>query len=85
MLFDNYLNPVLRNTYAQFGAHFVDTTDLAGGELPDSVKSVLDEYGTVSAGIARVCTLTYYCSDNDPHPNRAGHTLIARAVEAAIA
>lgn len=84
VLFDNYLIPALRDTYAQFGARFVDTTELAGGQLPDTQKSLLPEHGTVSTGVARVCTLTYYCSDNDPHPNRAGHALIARAIQAAI-
>lgn len=84
VLFDNYLNPTLRDTYAQFGAHFVDSTTLAGGDLANTQMSDLPATGTVTTSIARVCELTYYCSDHDPHPNRQGHALIARGVEAAI-
>lgn len=85
IVFRDYLNPTLRDTYAQFNAHFVDVTVLAGGELPESRKAVLPGYGTVSASVARVCELTYFCSDgDDPHPNREGHALIARAVEQAM-
>jgi lysophospholipase L1-like esterase len=84
VLFRNYLNPTLRDTYAQFNAHFVDTTVLSGGELPESQKALLPGYGTVGTSIARVCELTYFCSDDDPHPNREGHALIARAVEQAM-
>ena len=80
-LFKNYLTPALAATYARYGAMFVDTTELAGGNLPDTVKSWLPDHGTVPASIGQVCALTYYCSDKDPHPNRSGHALIAGAVE----
>jgi len=84
VLFANYLNPTLRETYAQFGAHFVDSTTLAGGDLTDTQMSKLPDDGTVTTTTAWVCELTYYCSDHDPHPNREGHALIARGIEAAI-
>jgi lysophospholipase L1-like esterase len=85
-LFDNYLNPTLREAYSHYNARFVDTGALAGGDdaAPDE-KSWLPDRGTVPAAVGRVCTLTYYCSDGDPHPNRAGHALIADAVEKASA
>ncbi len=84
MLFDNYLNPSLQDIYSRAGAHFVDVSMLAGADLPDSRMSPLPGHGTVSAATARICVLTYYCSDHDPHPNRAGHALIAKAIEEAI-
>ena len=83
-LFDNYLNPALLQTYSKFDAHFVDTTTLADGDLPATDKSALPGHGTVTASIARVCALTYYCSEGDPHPNRAGHALIAGEIERLI-
>jgi lysophospholipase L1-like esterase len=76
-LFDNYLNPALAQTYSRHNASFVDTTALAGGDLPATDKSALPGHGTVTASIGRVCALSYYCSQGDPHPNREGHALIA--------
>lgn len=79
-LFNDYLNPALSQTYSQYGAQFVDITDRAGGNLPGTEKTYLAPYGTVTASIARVCALTYFCATGDPHPNRAGHSLIAREI-----
>ncbi|WP_418004900.1 SGNH/GDSL hydrolase family protein [Mycobacterium sp. PDNC021] len=84
VLFDNYLNPVLKKTYAQFNVRYVDVFSLAGGDLPDTQKSLLPGHGTVPTTIARICTLTYFCTDNDPHPNREGHELTAQAIAEAI-
>jgi hypothetical protein len=83
-LFDNYLNPALAQTYSRYGASFVDTTALAGADLPETDKSALPGHGTVMASIGRVCALSYYCSDGDPHPNREGHALIAGEIERLI-
>ncbi|GAA2554962.1 hypothetical protein GCM10010409_32840 [Mycolicibacterium diernhoferi] len=83
-LFDNYLNPTLRDIYSQAGAYFVDSSTIAGNDLPESRMSPLPGHGTVSTSTARLCGLTYYCSDHDPHPNRAGHALIAQAIAEAI-
>lgn len=83
VVFQNYLNPVLSQTYMKYGAKFVDTTALAGAYLPQTDKTWLPGHGTVPASIGRVCSLTYYCGDKDPHPNRAGHDMIAREVEKA--
>ncbi|MGJ6126762.1 GDSL-type esterase/lipase family protein [Mycolicibacterium sp. Y3] len=85
VLFTNYLNPVLAKTYAQFDSHFVDMYSLTGGSLPDSQVSLLPGHGTVPTAVSRVCELTYFCSNKDPHPNRDGHALTARAIESAIA
>lgn len=83
-LFSDYLNPALRETYSRYGARFIDVTELAGGYLPRTEKTWLPEYGTVIASVGRVCALTYYCADDDPHPNRAGHALIADQIEKVI-
>jgi lysophospholipase L1-like esterase len=80
-VFQNYLNPVLAQTYQQYGARFVDTTALAGGYLPDTEKTSLPGHGTVPASVGRICALTYYCTYEDIHPNRDGHALIAREIE----
>jgi hypothetical protein len=83
-LFDNYLNPALLQTYSKYDAFFVDTNTLTGGDLPATDKSALPGHGTVTASIGRVCALTYYCSQGDPHPNQAGHALIAGEIERLI-
>lgn len=83
-MFDNYLNPALRETYSKYGASFVDTNALAGGDLPTTEKVDLPEHGTVTAAIGRVCALSYYCAQRDPHPNPAGHALIAHEIERLI-
>jgi hypothetical protein len=83
-LFDNYLNPALLQSYSKYDAYFVDSARLAGGDLPATDKSALPGHGTVWASIGRVCALTYYCSQGDPHPNREGHALIADEIERLI-
>ncbi|WP_154697703.1 hypothetical protein [Lentzea guizhouensis] len=42
------------------------------------------EYGPVPAPVARVCALTYFCTDTGVHPAPAGHEAIAEAVLAAV-
>lgn len=83
-MFENYLNPALRQAYSKYGASFVDPTSLVGADLPPTDKSALPGHGTVMASISRVCALSYYCSQGDPHPNREGHALIAGEVERLI-
>jgi lysophospholipase L1-like esterase len=80
-LFENFLNPALRQAYSKYGASFVDSTALVGADLPPTDKSALPGHGTVAASIGRICALSYYCSRGDPHPNREGHALIAGEVE----
>jgi lysophospholipase L1-like esterase len=80
-MFGHYLNPALQETYSKYGASFVDSNSLAGGDLPATEKVDLPDHGTVTAAIGGVCALSYYCSQRDPHPNRAGHALIADEVE----
>lgn len=83
-LFDNYLNPVLAEIYSRYGAQFIDVTALAGGHLPPTEKTWLPGRGTVSASVGRVCSLTYFCTVHDPHPNRAGHDFIAGEIAKAL-
>ena len=84
-LFRDYLNPVLAETYKKYGAPFVDTTALAGGYLPGTQLTELAGRGTVPASVGWICALTYYCTNDDPHPNRDGHALIAREIEKRLA
>lgn len=85
VLFRDYLNPALVQTYEKYGASFVDTTALTGGYLPDTEKTSLPGHGTVPASVGRICALSYYCTNDDPHPNRDGHAVIARAIEKVVA
>jgi lysophospholipase L1-like esterase len=49
----------------------------AGHDL--TTKATVPPYGTVPLGVARICTWTYQCSDNDGHATPAGYQQIARA------
>jgi lysophospholipase L1-like esterase len=80
-MFENYLNPALQETYSKYGASFVDTNALTGSDLPTTDKVDLPDRGTVTASIGGICELSYYCTQRDPHPNRAGHALIADEIE----
>ena len=84
-VFRDYLNPTLSQTYQKYGATFIDTTALAGGYLPDTEKAALAGHGTVPAAVGRICALSYYCTNDDPHPNREGHALLAHEIEKKLA
>jgi lysophospholipase L1-like esterase len=49
----------------------------AGHDL--TTKVTVPPYGTVPLGVARICTWTYQCSDNDGHATAEGYRQIARA------
>jgi lysophospholipase L1-like esterase len=76
-MFRDELNPTLRAAYAASGATFVDLTQITGGY--DPLASTVDRppYGVIPEPVARVCELTFYCSNRDFHPTTSGHELIA--------
>jgi hypothetical protein len=81
--FRDVFNPALRDRYAAAGASFVDLTAAFGAYGPLTVTMSDPHYGKVPAPVARICELTYYCSDRDGHPTFAGYTAIADQVRAA--
>jgi lysophospholipase L1-like esterase len=79
-LFRDELNPMLRDTYTEQRASFVDVTELTDGygSLADTTE--LPPYGELPVPVARVCTLTSYCAVQDPHPTDEGYSVIADEV-----
>jgi lysophospholipase L1-like esterase len=80
VLFRDQLNPALRSAYSAAGARFVDITQAADGYQPLSQTTDLAPYGTIPVAVARICALTYYCTQKDVHPTVQGHALIADQV-----
>lgn len=83
-MFRDELNPTLRAAYAASGATFVDLTQVTGGYDPLDKTTLLPPYGTIPEPVARVCQLTFYCTNRDFHPTVAGHELIADQVLARV-
>lgn len=82
-LFQNFFNTGLEAEYEKVGGEFVDVTAATGGygSLTDVVQD--PTYGPIPASVAKVCELTYFCTNTDVHPTPAGHQVIAAAVLAA--
>lgn len=78
--FRDQLNPVLRRTYGDAGAVFLDLTAAFGAYGPITAKTTLAPYGSIPVPVARICTLTYFCQFQDIHPRTNGYALIARLV-----
>ncbi len=76
-------NKVVNATYrsvgvpvAQVGAAFA-----TGAIIPAHLAT----WGTVPLDVARICTLTWMCTDSNIHPNTQGYRIIATAVATALA
>ncbi|MET1074871.1 MAG: GDSL-type esterase/lipase family protein [Umezawaea sp.] len=82
-LFRDGLNAGLKAEYEQVGAKFVDVTAATGAYGPLTETTQDPTYGPIPTPVARVCALTYFCSNTDVHPTPAGHQEIAAAVLAA--
>ena len=80
-LFRNF-NATLRTEYGKVGARFVDVTAATGAYGPLTELTQDPTYGPVPAPVAKVCTLTYFCTHTDVHPTAAGHQAIADAIAA---
>lgn len=78
------MNSLLAALYTAAGALVADVPTTYGTD--DKTPVQLPGYGTVPAGVAKVCALTWMCTDeHNLHPNDAGYRAIADAVAAAIA
>jgi lysophospholipase L1-like esterase len=78
--FQSLINPTLQNAYEAAGGRFVDVTAASGAYGPMTDTTSLDPYGVIPVPVARVCELTYFCSEHDIHPNASGYKLIADLV-----
>jgi hypothetical protein len=79
--FAQSINPGLRKAYASARGAFVDVTRATGAYGP-FVTTNDRTYGEVPVPVAKVCTLTYFCSRLGIHVTTPGYHIIA-SLEAA--
>jgi lysophospholipase L1-like esterase len=82
--FQALINPTLRQAYAAAPARFVDVTNATGAYVPLTKTVTLKPYGLIPVAVARVCTLTYYCTVGDIHATTAGYGVIADLIVATL-
>jgi lysophospholipase L1-like esterase len=74
--FQLIVNPTLQDAYASAGGSFVDVTQHTGAYIPLSHTTVSPTYGRIPIAVAKVCRLTYFCSEGDIHARTKGYRLI---------
>jgi lysophospholipase L1-like esterase len=75
----SYLNVFLAGEHADISATVFD--DTFNPSLRQTYSSSGARFADSPAGSAAdICALSYWCSDHDVHPNRAGHQRIADAI-----
>jgi lysophospholipase L1-like esterase len=82
-LFRDFFNTALEAEYKKIDATFVDVTEATGGYGSLTEMTPDPAYGPIPTPVAKICSLTYFCTHTDVHPNAAGHQVIAAAVAAA--
>jgi hypothetical protein len=77
------LDATLGKIYARAGAFVARVPSLF--EMNDASLKTLDNVGTIPVNVEEACTFTWFCSaapfGPDDHPNTAGYSLIAEAIE----
>jgi lysophospholipase L1-like esterase len=81
--FARSINPGLRKAYASARGAFVDVTQATGAYGP-FVTTNDPPYGQIPVPVAKVCTLTYFCSQLGIHMTTAGYHIIARLEAATL-
>lgn len=79
-VFRDVFNPTLASVYERHGALTADVATDFGAFLPADRTVTLEPWGTIPARAELACRLTYFCTENDPHPNPEGHRRIADLV-----
>jgi lysophospholipase L1-like esterase len=82
--FRTQLNPALRSAYQAVDGSFVDVTKATGGYLALSDTEKGAHHSRVPVAVAKVCSLTYFCTTGDVHPTAAGYAVIARLIAATL-
>ena len=81
--FRQTINPTLKAAYAPSRVTFVDVTAATGAYVPLTTLVNHRPYGRVPYAVSRVCTLTWFCQQQNIHPKNAGYAEIAALVTAA--
>lgn len=82
--FRRMINPGLRRAYRSAGAQFVDVTAATGAYGP-FVTTNMAPYGVIPAPVAKICRLTYFCTQLGIHMTTSGYGIIARLEANALA
>jgi len=80
--FKALINPALSKAYEASGGSLVDVTAATGAYTSLSRTVAFRPYGTIPAPVARVCTLTWFCSQGNIHAKTKGYTYIGKLVVA---
>ena len=82
--FKSLINPTLRAAYESVGGRLVDVTRATGAYGSLDETTTLAPYGQIPVPVAKVCELTWYCSNGDIHSRRAGYGVIADLIVATL-
>lgn len=80
--FRQLFNPTLQQAYTEAGGHFLDITADTDAYTSLSSKVTLSPYGRIPLAVARVCNLTWYCSQGNIHANTSGYDFIGKQIVA---
>jgi lysophospholipase L1-like esterase len=82
----NQVDTLLGQIYATAGVDVADVPSLF--QMDNNTATTLDNVGTVPINVQEACTLTWFCYSKpfgpDDHPNEAGYSLIAQAIESVL-
>jgi lysophospholipase L1-like esterase len=82
----NQLDAVLNNIYTKAGAQVANVPELFQTE--NDAPATISNVGTVPVNVQQACLLTWFCFKApfgpDDHPNDAGYSLIAQAIETVL-
>ena len=72
----------LVKAYAAGGGVLVDVTAASGAYTPLTSTVSLKPYGKIPGPVAKVCTLTWFCSQGNIHATTKGYTFIGQLIVA---
>jgi lysophospholipase L1-like esterase len=82
----NQVDTLLGQIYAAADIDIADVPSLF--QMDNNATLTLDNVGTIPVNVQEACTLTWWCSPKpfgpDDHPNEAGYSLIAQAIESVL-
>lgn len=80
------LDTVLGHVYTNAGAQVANVPALF--QINNDAPATIDNVGTVPVNVQQACELTWFCFSTpfgpDDHPNDAGYSLIAQAIETVL-
>lgn len=80
------VDTLLGQIYTAAGVAVADVPALF--QMDNNTATTLDNVGTVPLNVEEACTLTWFCYSKpfgpDDHPNEAGYSLIAQAIESVL-